>query len=537
MALPKFVGIENEYGFFLPEDHQNAEWFKKHRERGVGFTPADAVALKIIDSPAGTLPSFKGEESHVFVLGDRSGSQIIDIFKGLPRKTKDAYREVLRLLGASGRMFCNGARFYVDLGHPEFSTPGSTSIKRVIAADKAGERIVEAARKEIEEQLDIDIRIHKDNSDRFGHSFATHENYLLEPETFEQIITAGSEKGVQLINFLVARPILCGAGKVGSEEQGVEADYQISQRADFIVALWDEDTRTSRAIINTRDRPYADPKRFRRFHNIVGDANLCEYASFLKLGATAIFLKMLEDDFITKSGSFLQYPLENPLLALRVVSRDLSWKQPLALEGGKTVTGLNILEEALRLENLYFEQVALPSEEEKEVLEVFEFFVAALRQDWTRLYGYSDWVTKYLIISRAQQKTGFAWDSLPLKRLDWRYHDLDPQLSHYSMIDKEGKIKHLLSEAEIAQAAKEPPPGRAYLRGKCIARFGEKIDDMSWDFIHFKTKKVDFRMELPNPLVDQEVAEEVLDQLAALFSGRLRPLDQIGDISFKWYPD
>lgn len=535
MALPKFVGIENEYGFFLPEDYQNAKWFRKYRQRAAGLTPADVVVLKIIDSTA--LPSFKGEEQHVFSIGDKSGVEIIDIFKGLSPKTRDAYRVVLRMLGASGRMLANGARFYIDLGHPEFSTAESTSIIKVIAADKAGERIIESARKRIEEELDINIRIHKDNSDRFGHSFATHENYLLEPETFEEIITPGSAKGIQLINFSVARPILCGAGKVCSEKQeGLESSYQISQRADFIVTNWDEDTRTSRAIINTRDRPYADPKRFRRFHNITGDANLCEYACFLKLGVTAIFLKMLEDDFIRKSGSFLQYPLENPVLALRVISRDLSLKEALALGNGKTVTGLNILEETLRLENLYFEKEALPSEEEKEVLKIFEFFMTALKEDWTRLYGYSDWVTKYLVISRAQQKTGLKWDSLPLKRMDWRYHDINPELSHYCILDKEGKIKHLLSEAEITQAVKEPPPGRAYLRGKCIERFSGKIDTMGWDFIHFKTKKVNFRMNLPNPSINQEVAEEALSQLASLFSGRLRPLEQMEDISFNWYP-
>ena len=534
MVFPIFVGIENEYGFFLAEDYQHARWFREYRERGVGLTPADVAALKIID--ATTLPSFKAEEPHVFFIGDFAGVEVVDVLKGLSPEERDAYREVLRMIGASGRMLSNGARFYVDFGHPEFSTAGSTSIMKVIAADKAGERIVESARKRIEEELEIDIRIHKDNSDRFGHSFATHENYLLEPGTFEEVITPGNDKGIQLINLSVARPILCGAGKVGSEREGLEADYQISQRADFIVAEWDEDTRTTRAIINTRDRPYADPKRFRRFHNIMGDANLCEYAGFLKLGVTAIFLKMLRDDFIRKSGSFLRYPLENPVLALGVVSRDLSMKEALALGNGKTVTGLNILEETLRLENLYFEKEALPSEEEKEVLKIFEFFMTALKEDWTRLYGYSDWVTKYLVISRAQQKTGLKWDSLPLKRMDWRYHDLDPERSHYCQLDKKGEISHLLSEADIAQAVKEPPPGRAYLRGKCIERFGEKINIMSWDFIHFKTKQVDFRIDLPNPSIEQEAAEEVLSQLASLFSGRLRSLDQTEDVSFKWYP-
>lgn len=533
MAHPIFVGIENEYGFFLPEDYQNSRWFKEYRDQGVGLTPADVVALKIID--ATTLPSFKAEEPHVFFMGDFAGVEVVDVLKDIPPEERDAYRGVLRMIGASGRMLGNGARFYVDFGHPEFSTAGSTSIMKVVAADKAGERIIESARNKIAEELSIDIRIHKDNSDRFGHSFATHENYLLEPETFEEIITPGSEKGIQFINFSVARPILCGAGKVGSEREGLETDYQISQRADFIVTEWGEDTRTTRAIINTRDRPYADPKRFRRFHNIMGDANLCEYACFLKLGVTAIFLKMLGDDFIRKSGSFLRYPLENPVLALGVVSQDLSMKEALALGNGKTVTGLNILEETLRLENLYFEKEALPSEEEREVLKIFEFFMTALKGDWTGLYGYSDWVTKYLVISRAQQKTGLKWDSLPLKRMDWRYHDLNPERGHYYQLDRKGGIKHLLSEADIAQAVEEPPPGRAYLRGKCIERFSDKIDIISWDFIHFKTKKVDFRMELPNPLIAQGAAEEVLSQLASFFSGRLGSLEQTEDVSFKWY--
>lgn len=532
MALPKFVGLENEYGFFLPEDYRNAKWFKKYSERGAGLTPSDVVVVKMID--ATTLPSFKGEEQHVFAIGDRSHVEIIDVLKDLPPESKDVYREVLRMLGSSGRMLSNGARFYIDLGHPEFSTAGSTSITQVLAADKAGERIIEAARRAVEEDLGIDIRVHKDNSDRFGNSFATHENYLLEPETFKEVITPRSEKGVQLINFMVARPILCGAGKVGSEREGAAAEYQISQRADFITTRWNKDTRVTRAIINTRDRAYADAKRFRRFHNICGDANLCEYAGFLKLGVTAIFLKMLEDDFIKKSGSFLQHSLQNPVQSLRAVSRDLSLKAPLTLDNDQKVNALDILEETLRLETLYFEKEALPSEEEKEVLRIFEFFMTALREDWTRLYGYSDWVTKYMIISRAQQKTGLEWDSPPLKRMDWRYHELNPQRSLYSRLDREGKIQHLLSEEDIARAAKEPPPGRAYLRGKCIERFKEYIDIMSWDFIHFRTKKVNFRMGLPNPIIEPEAAEEVLSQLASFFSGRQKSLESTMDISFKW---
>ena len=502
MAIPKLMGIENEYGLFLPEDQYS-----------VG-----KVAQAIIDASAEITPSFRRtytDDSLSDFLKDFSDQEVEEVIERFQIKEVD-YREVLRILGSSGNMLSNGARFYVDLGHPEYSTPECLSAKELIIWDKAGERIVESSRKKVEEALGIEIKIHKDNSDRHGTDFGTHENYLLEPSTFQQVTTPSKNgKGLQLINFLVARQIFCGAGKVGSEINDHEAGYQISQRADFIKFSWRRDT-FSRSIINTRDLPFADPQKFRRLHLILGDANLCEYSFFLKVGLTAIFLKMLEDDFVSQTNSFLCQALKDPVISLKVISRDLSLKEPLPLENGKRLTGLNILEEVVRLSYLYFEKVLPAQEEEKEVLKVAEFFIEKLRKNFLELYGYSDWVTKFCIIEKAQQKTAQSWDSPQLKRLDCRYHDLDRDSGLYFQLDRKGKIKHLVREEEILQAIKRPPENsRAYLRGKCIEKFNQDISNVSWAFIRFSPKIPNqFRwLSISNPLISKEAAEEILEKI------------------------
>lgn len=498
MAIPKVMGIENEYGIYVPDNKDEKNYC--------------IIPERIINAAVALFSSFKREERKE-LLNDFSAEIVGRIEKNLSAEDRDkSYREVLRVLGVSGQVLSNGSRFYIDCGHPEYSTPECFSARDALIWDKAGEKIIELCRRNVEEELKIKIEIHKDNTDAFGNSFGTHECYLTEPKTFEEIVTPGSRKGTQLINFLVARQIICGAGKVGSNHPIFEANYQISQRADFIIKCWGLDTTQNRAIINLRDHPYADPLRFRRLHLILGDANLCEPAEFLKLGLTSVFLKLLEDDFIAKTESFLCQPLYLPTLCLKVVSRDLTFKQPLPFNSGKKTTALEILDETNRLLRLYFETRA-PSEEEKEILKLSEFFVEKLKTNFLELFGYSDWVTKYVVLRRLREKTKCKWDSPKAKAIDYLYHNLNPEVGSYFKLDKSGKIKHIVKEEEIIRAVKEAPENtRAYLRGKCIEKFGGKIYNIGWDFVKFRN----YWLELPNPIMTRKEAEEILDSLPSL---------------------
>lgn len=531
MSIPKLMGIENEYGLFMPKAGNDDS---RH---------PDMAAQLIVNSAKAITPAFAREkenkepEALLNDFPDKEVQKILAEIRDEKTTGADMRREVLRTLGASGTMLSNGARFYVDLGHPEYSTPECLSAKQLVIADKAGERIVELAKDKVEKEIGVEMIIHKDNSDRQGMSFGTHENYLVKPETFK-LITGRSKEASQLVNFLIARQLLCGGGKVGSEYDGHPADYQISQRADFVEAIWHNDT-GCRSIINTRDRPYADPSKFSRLHIILGDANFCEYASFLKVGLTAIFLKMMEDDFISTSNSFLNDPVQNPIVCLKIVSRDLGLKEPLPMTSGKKATAINILEEAVRLSYLYFDSVGGPiAEEENDVLKTALFFIEKLKIDFYDLFGYSDWVTKYVFVRKAQERAGLSWNSDHLKRVEQRYNLLDKEHGAYFALDKAGKIKHLVGEADILQAIPQPPENtRAYFRGKCVEKFGWVIDNIAWDFVKFRVplpdiwRGIPLRVDLPDPLAGKEVHQHILDELSS-FLGSFNRLSDLENVSF-----
>ena len=197
--------------------------------------------------------------------------------------------------GRSSNVFLeNGARLYLDVGsHPEYATPECDSIADLVVHDKAGERILEGLVRSAEQRLREEgirgeVYLFKNNTDSAGNSYGCHENYLVERDgDFTKFTDV-------LIPFLVTRQVYAGAGKVLQTARG--AMYCVSQRAEHIWEGVSSATTRSRPIINTRDEPHADAERFRRLHVIVGDSNMSEYTTFLKVGATSIVLRMLEED-------------------------------------------------------------------------------------------------------------------------------------------------------------------------------------------------------------------------------------------------
>src|SRR5437773_4875086 len=224
----------------------------------------------------------------------------------------------------------NGARYYVDHAHPEYSTPECADALELVCADKAGERILARSMQAARRLLGSgqEIVVYKNNTDGKGNSYGTHENYLVDRSVpFSSLVR-------NLLPWFVSRQVFTGAGKVGSENGAAAVDYQISQRADFFEEEVGLETTLKRPIVNTRDEPHADPQAYRRRHVIAGDANLCEVATFLKVGTLAIVLAMIEDDF----AADLDLALASPVQAIRRVSHDISLTQPLQLANGKTMT-------------------------------------------------------------------------------------------------------------------------------------------------------------------------------------------------------
>src|SRR5205823_4621226 len=286
-------------------------------------------------------------------------------------------------LGLANVILPNGARYYVDHAHPEYSTPECITPRDLVVHDKAGERILERSLQEVQQILPPGQRlnIYKNNSDGKGNSYGTHENYLVDRQIpFARIVH-------DLTPFFVTRQIFTGAGKLGMEGQHGERPvaYQLTQRADFFETEVGLETTLKRPIINTRDEPHADPERYRRLHVIVGDANLCEVALFLKLGTTSIVLKMIEDAFLP------DFSLVNPVAAIHDVSRDVSLTTQVSLTDGRKMTALQLQWEYLELARKYVDREDDTSEN-REVVERWEGVLRGLESDPRTLSGQLDWV-------------------------------------------------------------------------------------------------------------------------------------------------
>jgi Pup amidohydrolase len=371
----------------------------------------------------------------------------------------------------------NGARYYVDHAHPEYSTPECADALELVCVDKAGERILARSMQAARRLLGPgqEVVVYKNNSDGKGNSYGCHENYLVDRAVpFAALVR-------HLLPWFVTRQVFTGAGKVGGENGTGVTGYQLSQRADFFEEEVGLETTLKRPIVNTRDEPHADPQKYRRLHVIVGDANLCEVATFLKVGTTAIVLAMIEDDFIDKDCSIV-----TPVAAMRTVSHDPTCRATIELaEGGRT-TAIELQWEFLRLARKYADETGLNvcgGEDVGEmVLDRWEATLAALERDPATLDGRLDWVTKLALLEAYRERDGIAWDDPKLALLDLQYHDVRPERSLYERLVRAGKVERLVEEADVTTAMTQPPAStRAYFRGQCLARWPDAVVAANWD--------------------------------------------------------
>ena len=371
----------------------------------------------------------------------------------------------------------NGARYYVDHAHPEYSTPECADALELVVADKAGERILArsmlAARRLLEPGQEIVV--YKNNSDGKGNSYGTHENYLVDRAVpFATLVR-------HLLPWFVSRQVFTGAGKIGSENGADPVDFQLSQRADFFEEEVGLETTLKRPIVNTRDEPHADAQLYRRLHVIAGDANLCELATFLKVGTTAIVLAMVEDGFIAKDLSVV-----GPVAAMRVVSHDPSCTATVELHEGGTITAVDLQWEFLRLARKYADEVGLDGcggdVVGPLVLERWEQVLGTLERDPMLLDGQLDWVTKLALLRAYVDRDGLEWSDSKLKLLDLQYHDVRPDRSLYEKLVRAGKVERLVAEADVTTAMTVPPAStRAYFRGQCLTRWPDAVVAANWD--------------------------------------------------------
>jgi proteasome accessory factor A len=375
----------------------------------------------------------------------------------------------------SDLVLSNGARFYNDHTHPEYSTPECRTLRDLVAHDRAGERILfRAARRRNEALGGAYVQLYKNNTDFHGHSYGCHDNYLVPRSVPFEALASG------LMPFLVTRQVFAGAGKLGVEAQeaGLQRGlYQLSQRADFMESRMSVDTMHNRPILNTRDEPHADRRRYRRLHLIIGDANLCEYATALKVGTTRLVLDLIA------LGQAPAVELADPVAAVKAISRDPSLKTPVRLEDGRTISPLDI-------QRLYWEaarQRLVPLSGETEwIMREWADVLRLLHEDRSQLVGRLDWVTKRWLLETFAEAEHIGWDDPWLTSLDLEYHNLDPRRGLFLGLEADGRTTRITTEEDIDNAMTAGPSDtRGGIRGLCIRRFSEHIKSVQWERVTF----------------------------------------------------
>jgi proteasome accessory factor A len=374
----------------------------------------------------------------------------------------------------------NGARFYLDTGcHPEYATPECASPMDVMIYDKAGERILEnllnyAQNKVHEEGFQGELAIFKNNTDFVGNSYGCHENYLAD-RTADFYYMAE-----QLIPFLVTRQIFTGAGKVFRTRRGTV--YHISQRAQHIRQKISGTTTNERSIINTRDEPHAIKEKYRRLHIIVGDSNMSEFSTYLKVGTTALILQMIEEDFLPTTFS-----LRNPVRAIKDISRDLTCREAVPLNSGKKYSALELQKEYLDLAHRYYSTRTM-SPEAADILQKWEYVLTKLEEDPMQLHQEIDWVIKLHLLQAYSERTNLSPEASGdrMLMLDLQYHDIRREKGLYFLLERKNQVVRLATNEQIETAMVDPPQNtRAKMRGELIklAKMKRIPYDLDWNYI------------------------------------------------------
>jgi proteasome accessory factor A len=383
--------------------------------------------------------------------------------------------------GRSSNVFLqNGARLYLDVGsHPEYATPECDSIYDLVVHDKAGERILEqllvsAEQRLREEGIRGTIYLFKNNTDSAGNSYGCHENYLT---SRRDDLAHYAEV---LIPFFVSRQIYAGAGKVLQTARGPV--YCIAQRAEHIWEGVSSATTRSRPIINTRDEPHADAERYRRLHVIVGDSNMSEYTTFLKVGATAVMLRMLEDPGVV----LRDMTLENPIRAIREISHDMSCRRRVRLANGREASALDIQREYLDRALRYADAKGFPALEQR-ALEMWAHCITVIESDPLKLDREIDWVIKYKLLDSYRQRHDLGFGHPRVALVDLQYHDVSRDRGLFYKVQDRGLVERMCTDADIVSAVEMPPQTtRARLRGEFIRRAKERKRDYTVDWVHLK---------------------------------------------------
>lgn len=461
MTVRRIMGLETEYGISVPGDPMANPMFLSGQ-----VVSAYAAAHGIRSSQSSWDYAFEDP------LRDARGWQL-GRSEADPSQLTDVEDPTL-----ANVVLPNGARYYVDHAHPEYSSPEVTSPRAAIIWDRAGDAIaLESVRLLAARPGQPPVNLYKNNADGKGQSYGTHENYLMPRRTpFPDIVR-------HLIPFFVTRQVVCGAGRVGLGVDSRTAGFQISQRSDFFETEVGLETTLKRPIINTRDEPHAVADQYRRLHVIIGDANQLDVATLLKLGTTSLVLGMIEDGHLRQDWS-----IRRPVAALQAVSHDPGLTTTVELVDGRRVT-------ALDLQWMYHEAArawldgrsADPTPEAtEEVMSVWADVLTRLGRDVMSCSPDLDWVAKLQLLEGYRSRDGLSWDDHRLAAIDIQWADVRPEKGLVHRLRDRGRTRELVAREQVRAAQSRPPEDtRAWFRGRCIERFGSSVFSASWDSVVF----------------------------------------------------
>ena len=481
-SVARVMGLESEYGISVPGD--------------AAANPMIASGLVVRSYAQNVAPALGGR----VVQWDYAGESPLVDARGwsLQRTHADASMltdEVETDVRIANVVTPNGARFYVDP-------------REVLTWDRAGDELAARAAAALTSgHLDAASRtgeavvLYKNNVDGKGASYGTHENYLVSRSVpFERLVEG-------LLPFFAVRQVITGGGRVGLGQKSERPGYQIGVRSDYMEALVGLETTFMRPMVNTRDEPHADARRFRRLHVIIGDANLAEVAGLLKVGTTSLVLGLVEAGRVPAGLS-----LSDPLAELRAVSRDLSLRHRLTLADGRRLTAVQLLREYLDAAASWATGTDPHGQHTDEVLTLWDEVLADLEDGPEAVADRLDWAAKLMLLERYRSRDNLGWDHPKLRAIDIQWSDLRPGKGLARALEAAGRLRRLTTDAEVEAASISPPAStRAWLRGMTASRVTETLA-ASWETALF---------DLPGRprLVCPDPRDGTREQVGDLFAG------------------
>jgi len=459
MSVRRVMGTEIEYGISVPG---------QPTANPTTLSSQVVNAWAVAEAPTPRRPRWDFEEESP--LRDARG------FDLSPAQALD-HNDLEEDSGMANVILTNGARLYVDHAHPEYSTPEVTNPRDVVLWDKAGEQVMaEAARRAARVPGTQPIQLYKNNTDGKGASYGAHENYLMDRKTpFLDIIRG-------LIPFFATRQVVAGSGRVGIGTESRTQGFQLSQRADFFEVEVGLETTLKRPIINTRDEPHADADKYRRLHVIIGDANLAELSTYLKVGTTALVLDMIEARTLTRDLS-----LEEPVAELQAISHDPSLTHRVRLRDGRRMTALEVQQTYLEMAQRHVDRRGDDDDgQTADVLRRWAEVLEDLAVDPMRCADRLDWPAKLRLLEGYRSRDDLGWGDSRLHLVDLQYSDVRPEKGLYHRLVSRGSMQRLLTDDEVVTAMLRPPTDtRAFFRGECLRRYPAQVAAASWDSVVF----------------------------------------------------